>query len=166
MNAILSYYDTETLMLEGKLLIDKYILRLPPIFLKSEIKEKRGFRKLQNMSYLANSRKKLPSRTTGAHNYIILPPFQIVKLFSVTHINLEVNESRHIYMSRLINIYMNIDNARKSYIVKRRNYKPNFDTKIYERKINSRCTRYFLNIGSTMLRASSDQLPICYPATK
>ena len=98
MNAILSYYDTETLMLEGKLLIDKYILRLPPIFLKSEIKEKRGFRKPQNMSYLANSRKKLPSRTTGAHNYIILPPFQIVRLFSIAHINLEVNESRHIYI--------------------------------------------------------------------
>jgi hypothetical protein len=66
---------------------------------------------------------------------VLLPPFQIVKLFSIAHIHLqvnesrhiyihlEVNESRHIYMLRFINIYMNVDNVRKSYVMKRRKYK-------------------------------------------
>ena len=52
----------------------------------------------------------------------LLPPFQIVRLSSIARIHLEVNESRHIYMPRFINIYTNVDNARKSYIVKRRKY--------------------------------------------
>ena len=52
----------------------------------------------------------------------ILPPFHNVRLSSVAHIHLDVNESRHVYMFRFINIYMYVGNARKSYIVKRREY--------------------------------------------
>ena len=52
----------------------------------------------------------------------LLPPFHNVRLSSITHIYLDVNESRHMYMFIFINIYMYVDNARKSYIVKRREY--------------------------------------------
>ena len=52
--------------------------------------------------------------------------FHIVRLSNITHIYIDVNESRHtyiyIYMHRFISIYINVDNARKSYIVKRRKY--------------------------------------------
>jgi hypothetical protein len=53
---------------------------------------------------------------------LILPPFQVVRLFSIVHILIDVNESRHTYMFRFINIYMNVGNARKSYNMKRRKY--------------------------------------------
>jgi hypothetical protein len=39
---------------------------------------------------------------------------------SIVHIHIDVNESRHTYMSRFININMNVRNARMTYIVKRR----------------------------------------------
>lgn len=52
--------------------------------------------------------------------YFLLPPFQIIKLSSIVHIYIDVNEYRHTYMFRFINIYMNIDNARKSYNMIRR----------------------------------------------
>jgi hypothetical protein len=52
----------------------------------------------------------------------ILPPFHNVRLSSIVHIHIDVNESRHTYMFRFINIYMNVGNARKSYIMKRREY--------------------------------------------
>jgi hypothetical protein len=51
----------------------------------------------------------------------LLPPFHNVKLSSIIHIYLDVNESR-LYMSRFINIYNNVGSARKSYIVKQREY--------------------------------------------
>ena len=54
---------------------------------------------------------------------IILPPFYNVRLSSIVHIYLDVNEFKHIHMSRFINIYMYMGNARKSYIVKRGEYK-------------------------------------------
>ena len=38
-------------------------------------------------------------------NNLLLSPFQIVKLSSISYIHLEVNESRHIY------IYMNVDKS-------------------------------------------------------
>jgi hypothetical protein len=50
----------------------------------------------------------------------LLPPFHNVRLFNIAHIHIDVNESRYICVSRFINIYMNVSNARKSYIVKRR----------------------------------------------
>ena len=53
---------------------------------------------------------------------IILPPFHNVRLSSIAHIHLDVNESRHTYVFRFINIYMYVDNARKSYIAKRREH--------------------------------------------
>ena len=53
---------------------------------------------------------------------IIVPPFHNVRLSSIAHIHLDVNESRHMYVFRFINIYMYVGNARKSYIVKRRKY--------------------------------------------
>ena len=46
---------------------------------------------------------------------ILLPPFHIIILSSIAHIYIYVNESRH-------NIYMNVDNARKSYNIKQREY--------------------------------------------
>ena len=53
----------------------------------------------------------------------LLPsPFQIIRLSSIAHIQIDVNESRNAYMSRFINIYMNVDNTRKSYNMKRRKY--------------------------------------------
>jgi hypothetical protein len=54
-------------------------------------------------------------------NSIILPP-QVIRLSSITHIYIDVNKSSHTYMSRFINIYMNVGNARKSYNMKRRKY--------------------------------------------
>ena len=73
------------------------------------------------MSYLVNpSHKGIEGDLEGI--YFILPPFHNVGFSSITHIYIEVNESKHIYMPRFINIYMNMCNARKYYIVKRRNY--------------------------------------------
>ena len=31
----------------------------------------------------------------------LLPPFQVIRLSSIAHIHIDVNESRHTYMSRL-----------------------------------------------------------------
>ena len=53
-------------------------------------------------------------------SYIVLPPFQNIRLSSIAHIHTDVNESRHTYMSRFVNIYINVDNARKFYNMKRR----------------------------------------------
>lgn len=50
----------------------------------------------------------------------ILPPFHITRLSSISHIYIDVNESKHVYMSRFINIYINVGNAKKSYNMKRR----------------------------------------------
>ena len=52
----------------------------------------------------------------------ILHPFQVIRLSSIAHIHRDVNESKHTYMSRFINIYMNVGNVRKSYNMKRRKY--------------------------------------------
>ena len=35
----------------------------------------------------------------------VLSPFQVIRLSSIAHIHIDVNESRHTYMSRFINIY-------------------------------------------------------------
>ncbi len=43
----------------------------------------------------------------------------IIRLYSITHIHIYVNESRHICVPRFINIYMNVGNA-KSYNLKLR----------------------------------------------
>ena len=58
----------------------------------------------------------------GADAKVVLPPLHNVRLSSITHIHIDINKSRFICLSRFINIYMNVDNARKSYIVKRREY--------------------------------------------
>ena len=50
----------------------------------------------------------------------VLPPFQVIRLSSIAHIHIDVNESRHTYVSRFINIYTNVGNARKFYNMKRR----------------------------------------------
>ncbi len=44
---------------------------------------------------------------------LLLPPFQVIRLSSSAHIHIDVNEYRH-------NIYMNVDNSRKSYNMKQR----------------------------------------------
>ena len=66
----------------------------------------------------------------------VLYTFHNVRLSNIVHIHLNVNESRHMYVFRFINIYMYVGNARNSYIVKRRkyiDYKYSFDisNKIY-----------------------------------
>ncbi len=52
----------------------------------------------------------------------LLPPFYNIRLFSIVHIYLDVNESRHMYVFRFINIYIYVGHARKYYIVKQREY--------------------------------------------
>ena len=52
----------------------------------------------------------------------VLHPFHNVKLSSIVHIHLYINESRHMYVFIFINIYMYVDNVKKSYILKRREY--------------------------------------------
>ena len=55
---------------------------------------------------------------------LLLPPFHIIRLSSIAHIHMDVNESRYmdINVSRFINIHMNVGNVRKSYNMKRRKY--------------------------------------------
>ena len=50
----------------------------------------------------------------------VLPPFHNVSHSSISHIHIDVNESRHIYLSRFINININVVNTRMTYIVKQR----------------------------------------------
>jgi hypothetical protein len=52
-------------------------------------------------------------------SYLLLL-FQVIRLSSIAHIHIDINEFRHTYMSKFINIYMNVDNARKSNNMKRR----------------------------------------------
>ena len=52
----------------------------------------------------------------------ILHPFHNVSHFNIFHIHIDINESRYIYLSRFININMNMRNARMAYIVKQREY--------------------------------------------
>ena len=52
--------------------------------------------------------------------YCVLPPFHNVNHSSIFHIHIDVDKFRHIYLSRFININMNMGNARMNYIVKRR----------------------------------------------
>jgi hypothetical protein len=47
---------------------------------------------------------------------MVLPPFHIISRSSISHIHIEVNKFRHIYLSRFININMNMRNARITYI--------------------------------------------------
>ena len=51
---------------------------------------------------------------------LLLHPFQFTRLSSIAHIYIYINEFRHIYVSRFINIYMNVDNVRNSYNLKRK----------------------------------------------
>ncbi len=64
--------------------------------------------------------------------YMLLPPFHNVRLSSIAHIHLDVNESRHMYVFRFINIYIYVGNARKSYIVKRREYIEYFFAAVFD----------------------------------
>ena len=54
------------------------------------------------------------------YQYLVLPPFHNVSHSSISHIHIDINESRHIYLSRFIKIKMNVKNTRMTYIVKRR----------------------------------------------
>ena len=56
----------------------------------------------------------------NTHSYRVLPLFQVTRLSSIIYIYININESRHTYMSIFINIYMNVGNAEKSYNIKRR----------------------------------------------
>ena len=49
---------------------------------------------------------------------MLIPPFHNVSHSSISHIYIDVNESRRIYLYRFININMNMRNARMTYIVK------------------------------------------------
>ena len=54
--------------------------------------------------------------------YKLLPPFHNVSHFSISHIHIVFNESIHIYLSKFINININVKNTRITYIVKWRKY--------------------------------------------
>ena len=69
------------------------------------------------MNYLCNFWCSYPSPSLVG---LVLPPFHNVSHCSIFHIHIDVNESRHIYLSRFININMNVRNTRMIYIVKRR----------------------------------------------
>ena len=51
---------------------------------------------------------------------MLLHLFHNIRLSSIANIYIDANESMYIIMSRFISIYMNVGNARKSYIVKQR----------------------------------------------
>jgi F-box interacting protein len=51
-------------------------------------------------------------------NYQVLPLFHNIKLYSIMYIHIDVNESIQICIFRFINIYINVSNVRKSYIMK------------------------------------------------
>jgi hypothetical protein len=50
----------------------------------------------------------------------MLPPFHNARHYSISHIHIDINESRNIYVSKFINIYINMGNAIKSYIMKQK----------------------------------------------
>ena len=52
----------------------------------------------------------------------VLSPFDNVSHSNISQIYIDVNESRHIYLSRFINTNINVENAKMTYIVKRRKY--------------------------------------------
>jgi hypothetical protein len=49
---------------------------------------------------------------------MLLPPFNIIRLFRIINIHIYMLINLDIYVPRLINIYMNIDNAREFYNLK------------------------------------------------
>jgi hypothetical protein len=51
---------------------------------------------------------------------LLLPPFHIIRLYSIIHIHIYINEFRHICVPKFIDIYMNMGNARKSYNLKQK----------------------------------------------
>jgi hypothetical protein len=53
------------------------------------------------------------------HVCTVLPPFHNVSHSIFFHVYIDFNESRHIYESRFINISMNVEKARMTYIMKR-----------------------------------------------
>ena len=63
------------------------------------------------------------SKETSKFNIVLinylLHPFHNVSYSIISHTHIDVNESKHIYLSRFININMNVENARMTYIVKR-----------------------------------------------
>ena len=40
---------------------------------------------------------------------LVLPPFHIIRLSSIVHIHIDIDESKHICVSKFINIYMNVE---------------------------------------------------------
>ena len=54
--------------------------------------------------------------------FFLLSPFHNVSHSNISHIHIDVNESRHIYiyLDSLTSINMNVGNVRMTYIVKRR----------------------------------------------
>ena len=62
------------------------------------------------------------THTHTNHHLLVLPLFHNVNHFNIFHIHIDVNEFRHIHLSRFININMNMGNVRMTYIVKRRKY--------------------------------------------
>ena len=51
------------------------------------------------------------SKVWQATSELLLPPFYIIRLFSMVHIDIDVNKFRHINKFRFINIYINMDNT-------------------------------------------------------
>ena len=66
------------------------------------------------MAWIKNGDQTVRISSVSVKNNKVLPPFHNVRLSSVVHIHIDVNESRHTYESRFINIYMNAGDTRKS----------------------------------------------------
>jgi hypothetical protein len=52
----------------------------------------------------------------------VLPPFHNISHSNIFHIHIDINESRHIYLSRFISMNMNVGKSRMTYIVEQRKY--------------------------------------------
>ena len=53
---------------------------------------------------------------------VVLPPFHNVSYSNISYNHIDANEFKHIYLSRFINININVENTKITYIVKRMKY--------------------------------------------
>ncbi len=82
------------------------------------------------------------THTHTNHHLLVLPLFHNVNHFNIFHIHIDVNEFRHIHLSRFINININMGNVRMTYIVKRRKYQLSHNFPIFPRSKCSQIARY------------------------
>ncbi len=71
---------------------------------------------------IGNLTNRISTRVKGSHVCSLLPPFHNISHSTIFHIRMDVNESRWICISRVINNNMNVRNDRINYTVKWREY--------------------------------------------